>query len=102
MGVRARRADLARPARRRLGGAVRVNITDSRAALEASRRRVLASVGEAETILTQATGLAWWPRGRSLPRPGTLCATSRRPTPEPGPTLAGSPLTIPRARSRRS
>jgi len=33
-----------------------VNITDSRAALEASRRRVLAAVGEAETILTQATG----------------------------------------------
>src|SRR6266542_514055 len=56
MGVRARRADLARPARRRMGGAVRVNITDSRAALEASRRRVLAAVGEAETILTQATG----------------------------------------------
>ncbi len=33
-----------------------MNITDSRAALEASRRRVLATVGEAETILTQATG----------------------------------------------
>lgn len=33
-----------------------MNITDSRAALEASRRRVLAAVGEAETILTQATG----------------------------------------------
>jgi len=68
------------------------SMKEARAALEASRRQVLATVAHAETILTQAAG------ARSPPPHGIRLVISRRPMVEPGATWPGSPPTMPRAR----
>ena len=81
------------------------SMKEARAALEASRRQVLATVAHAETILTQAAGarvVAAWTLAPAPRDPvGHLEAAhviSRRPMVEPGATWPGSPPTMPRAR----
>src|SRR4029453_19452489 len=82
-GIRVGRPDLALPAGGDVGGAVRMSgagtsmkpgtsMKEARAALEASRGRVLATVADAETTLPQ-------PAGARVGAAGTLAPAPRDP-----------------------
>jgi hypothetical protein len=78
------------------------SMAEGRAALAASRQRVLAAAIDAETILTQAAGARVVAAWTLFPRRGILFVISRWPTLEPGATWPGSPPTMPGARFPRS